>query len=80
MKPDYIITTGDVVQGWLEDNNVSVESLSCALRITLEETQQLLSGDLRLSEHIANNLEAFTGTPARVWWLFEENYRQSSRK
>lgn len=80
MRPDYIITTGDVVQGWLEDNNVSVESLSRALGSTLEETQQLLSGDLRLTEHIANNLEAFTGTPARVWWLFEETYRKNIGK
>lgn len=78
MKPDYIITTGDVVQGWLEDNGESVESLSHALGLTLEETQQLLSGNLHLTEHIVNKLETFTGTPARIWWLFEETYRKNT--
>lgn len=74
--PDYIVTTGDFISEWMEDNDVHAAELARRLSVTRKHVSELLSGKAALSHAVALNLERVTGVPARIWNAYETGYRE----
>ena len=77
MEREYVVSPGDHIQGWLEDHALSPNSLQEALNLTSPQVSDLLCGILPLSKELAQQLQTFTGTEARIWMRFEQSYRQN---
>jgi HTH-type transcriptional regulator/antitoxin HigA len=73
--PDYIVSTGDHIDEWMEDEGINAAELARRLGTTRKHVSELLSGKAPLSHQFALALERVTGVPARIWNLYESNYR-----
>ncbi len=75
-SPDYIVTTGDFIQEWMEDREINAAELARRLGTSPKHVSELLNGKVTLSPTMAISLERVTGTPARVWGMYEAGYRE----
>lgn len=73
--PDYVVTTGDFITEWMEDEATNAAELSRRLGVTRKHVSELLSGKAPLSHQLALALERVTGVPARIWVQYESGYR-----
>lgn len=73
--PDYIVTTGDFIAEWMEDEGINAAELARRLGVTRKHISELLSGKAPLSHPLALALERVTGVPARIWNQYESGYR-----
>jgi HTH-type transcriptional regulator / antitoxin HigA len=73
--PNYIVTTGDFIAEWMEDEGINAAELARRLGVTRKHVSELLSGKAPLSHTLALALERVTGVPARVWNQYESGYR-----
>lgn len=71
----YVVTTGDFITEWMEDEGVNAAELARRLGVTPKHVSELLSGKAPLSHQLALSLEQVTGIPARLWNLYESGYR-----
>lgn len=74
---DYVITTGDFIAEWMEDEGINAAELGRRLGVTPKHVSELLSGKAPLSHQLALALERVTGVPARLWNLYESGYRSA---
>lgn len=74
---DYLVTTGDFLAEWMEDEGINAAELARRLGVTPKHVSELLSGKSPLSHPLALALERVTGTPARVWNMYESGYREA---
>lgn len=72
---NYVVTTGDHIVEWMEDEGINAAELARRLGVTPKHVSELLSGKAPLSHPMALALETVTGIPARIWNLYETNYR-----
>ena len=72
---NYVVTTGDHIVEWMEDEGINAAELARRLGVTPKHVSELLSGKAPLSHPMALALESVTGIPARIWNLYETNYR-----
>lgn len=77
IERDYIVSTGDHIDGWLLENNMTQAELARRLGVSQKHVSELVSGKAPLSHSVACNLEIVTGTPAEIWMRIESSYRQS---
>ncbi len=75
--PDFIVTTGDFIKEWMENEQVNAAELSRRLGTSRKHVSQLLNGKVSLSHSKALALERVTGIPARVWNQYEAGYRSA---
>ena len=75
--PDYVVSTGDYIAEWMDDEGINAAELSRRLGVTRKHVSELLSGKAPLSHNMALALERVTGVPARLWNLYEAGYRDS---
>ncbi|WP_193509049.1 ImmA/IrrE family metallo-endopeptidase [Cryobacterium sp. BB736] len=73
--PNYIVTTGDFIAEWMEDEGINAAELARRLDVTRKHVSELLSGKAPLSHPLALALERVTGVPARIWNQYESGYR-----
>lgn len=73
--PDYIVTTGDFIAEWMDDEGINAAELARRLGVTRKHVSELLSGKAPLSHPLALSLERVTGVPARIWNQYESGYR-----
>lgn len=73
--PDYLVTTGDFIAEWMEDEGINAAELARRLGVTRKHVSELLSGKASLSHPLALALERVTGVPARIWNQYESGYR-----
>lgn len=74
-RPNYIVTTGDFISEWMEDEAIHAAELARRLGVTRKHVSELLSGKAPLSHSLALALERVTGVPARIWNQYESVYR-----
>lgn len=74
--PDYIVTTGDFIAEWMEEEGINAAELSRRLGVTPKHVSELLRGIAPLSHAHALGLERVTGIPARIWNQYESGYRE----
>ncbi len=72
---DYVVTTGDFISEWMEDEGINAAELGRRFGVTSKHVSELLSGKAPLSHQLALALERVTGIPARLWNLYESGYR-----
>lgn len=72
---NYVVTTGDHIVEWMEDEGINAAELARRLGVTPKHVSELLNGKAPLSHQLALALERVTGVPARIWNLYEANYR-----
>lgn len=73
-ETDYAVPTGDFIEEWLEENNVSQAELARRMGVSAKHVSKLVAG-ARLTETIALKLEFVTNIPARIWMGYEATYR-----
>lgn len=76
-KFDYVVTTGDFISEWIEDEGINAAELGRRLGVTSKHVSELLDGKAPLSHQLAIALERVTGVPARLWSLYESGYRSA---
>lgn len=74
--PNYIVTTGDYIAEWMEDEGINAAELARRLGTSRKHVSELLSGKAPLSHALALDLERVTAVPARIWNLYESGYRE----
>lgn len=77
---DYIVSTGDHIEGWLDDHEITQAELARRLGVTAKHVSELCSGKASLTQSLALKLEQVTGTPADIWMRIETSYRQALAK
>ncbi|MDO5617999.1 ImmA/IrrE family metallo-endopeptidase [Kocuria sp.] len=75
MQPDYLVSTGDFITEWMDDEGINAAELARRLGVTPKHISELLSGKAPLSHRTALALERVTGVPARIWNQHESGYR-----
>lgn len=75
--PDYVVTTGDFIAEWMEDEGINAAELARRLDVTPKHVSELLNGKAPLSYQVALALERVTGIPARLWNLYETGFRSA---
>lgn len=73
--PDYVVTTGDLIAEWMEDEGINAAELARRLGVTRKHVSELLNGKAPLSHALSLALERVTGVPARIWNQYESGYR-----
>lgn len=75
-KPDFVVSTGDYLEEWMDENGVNGAELARRLGVSRKHVSELLSGKATLSQAVAIALSDVTGVPARIWNLYESAYRE----
>lgn len=73
--PDYIVSTGDFIAEWMDEEGINAAELSRRLGVTRKHVSELLHGKAPLTHRVALALERVTGVPARIWNQYESGYR-----
>ena len=73
-ETDYAVPTGEFIEEWLEENNMSQAELARRMGVSPKHISKLIAG-ARLTETIAVKLGLVTGVPARIWLGYEATYR-----
>ena len=60
----------------MEERGVNAAELARRLGVGRKHVSNLLSGKGPLTAQLALSLERVTGTPARIWNLYEAGYRE----
>ncbi|WP_175953662.1 ImmA/IrrE family metallo-endopeptidase [Schaalia sp. Marseille-Q2122] len=76
VEPDYIVTTGDYLAEWLEEEGMNQSELARRAGVSKKHISELVAGNSALSQAVALNLEMATGIPARIWMAYETRYQQ----
>jgi len=74
--PDFVVSTGDYVQEWMDDHSVNGAELARRLGVSAKHVSELLNGKAPLSQTLSIALADVTGVPARIWNLYETAYRE----
>ena len=72
---NYVVTTGDHISEWMDEEGINAAELARRLGVTPKHISELLNGKAPLSHQLALALERVTSIPARIWNLYEANYR-----
>lgn len=73
--PDWIISPGEILRDWLDENGLTPKPAATACGLTYDEFSEVLTGDHRIDDYIAEHLAHGTGIPARLWLNLERAYR-----
>jgi HTH-type transcriptional regulator/antitoxin HigA len=74
--PDWVVTPGETLKEYLEENNLPRKLLCRQLNMTERQVSNLLTGRKQLTRPIAIRLELFTSIPATLWLNLERQYRK----
>ena len=77
--PDWVISPGETLREWIEENNLTVRVTATACNLPVEAVQGVVDAKTRLSPRIAVGLEQGTQIPAYLWLNLERAYRNGLR-
>lgn len=73
---DYIVTTGDFIAEWVEEEGISAAALSRRSGVCRKHVSEPLSDKASLSLFVVLKLESVTGIPALLWNRYQVGYRE----
>lgn len=74
------IPPGETIKEQLLDRGVSQKAFAAQMELSEKQIDRLLSGEVQLTQEIADQLETVLGVPARFWCRLEEIYREKLTK
>ena len=74
--PDWASPPGDTISDLLEEKDWGIDQLADLLQLSLEDTNELISGNILITEEIAHKLDQVLGGGAKFWLNREYQYRQ----
>lgn len=77
---DYVVSPGEYIEEWLEDNRMSQAELGRRLGCSRKHVSQLVHGTSRLTTKEALRLDRVTGVPAKRWMQLEAHYQESKAR
>ncbi len=75
--PDAVISTEQVLKGYMEDMGLSQRDLAEKCGYSTEFVNKIISGEARIDQGIANQLEQSLGLKAYIWLGIERKYQDS---
>ena len=76
--PDHVVSTEQVLKGYIEDMGVSHLDLAKQCGYSPEYVSKIISGETRINEEIANRLEESLGLKAYIWLGIEKKHQDFS--
>ena len=73
--PDAVISTEQVLKGYMEDMGLSQHDLAEKCGYSTEFVNKIISGEMRIDQGIANKLEQSLGLKAYIWLGIEQKYQ-----
>ncbi len=73
--PDSAVSPEQVLKGYMEDMGLSQQDLAQICGYTPEMVSKIISGETRINENIANQLEQSLGLKAYIWLGIERKYQ-----
>ena len=74
--PDWAVHPGEVLEQIMEDDNLTIDQVAHDMSVEPSQVQRLLEGgETRISDELAQKLEAATGFPARGWINLERQFQ-----
>ncbi|OPF51562.1 hypothetical protein BH721_01260 [Clostridium baratii] len=81
MEFNYAVPTGYIIKEYIEEKNISEETLKEALKMSTDELNRLFDGKVSLSEDIAIKLESLIPEVSSSYWLnLERKYNDFLNK
>jgi HTH-type transcriptional regulator/antitoxin HigA len=78
--PDWYSAPGDTIQELLQERSISLEEFSLQILETPADAEKLLSGELPLTDSIAERLSSVLGSSKEFWQRREELYRERQKR
>ena len=75
-NPDWVSPPGDTIIDLMDEHGFNEEELSKRVGLSLIKGRELISGELILTEKIANKLESLFDVSTTFWLSREDKYRQ----
>jgi addiction module HigA family antidote len=73
--PGYILSPGDILEGYLEPNGLTGDGLAIRCEIPRQHVHDILAGKAPVTQDIATRFEKALGYPAQYWINLETIYR-----
>lgn len=74
------IPPGETIKEQLLDRGISQKAFAAQMELSEKQIDRLFSGEVKLTQEIADQLETVLGVPARFWCRLEEIYREKLTK
>lgn len=74
-SPDWASPPGETISDMLDERDLALADLAAALEVPASAAQGLLTGELTISEALANGLAGALGASPAFWMRREEQYR-----
>ena len=75
-QPDWVSAPGDTIADILRERSISVESFAESMRLSLDETNNLLQGHLPIQTRMARQLSRILGASMNFWMARDRQYRR----
>jgi HTH-type transcriptional regulator / antitoxin HigA len=75
-KPNWCVPPGATIKELMEDRNISQYEIMNKLKLSNDDYNLLIIGDLLVNEEIAKGLADLTGTSVQFWENREKHYRE----
>lgn len=79
-NPNWVSAPGNTISEILSVKNISLEDFSKSMNLSEPNSKKLLSGKLKITKKIAENLSSVIGAPAYFWIKREEFYRKDLKR
>jgi HTH-type transcriptional regulator/antitoxin HigA len=75
-KTDWASPPGDTIFDLLEEKDWGIDQLADLIQLSMEDTNELISGNILITEEIARKLDQAFGGGSKFWLNREYEYRQ----
>jgi HTH-type transcriptional regulator/antitoxin HigA len=75
-KTDWASPPGDTISDLLEEKDWGIDQLADLIQLSMEDTNELISGNIPITEEIARKLDQAFGGGSKFWLNREYQYRQ----
>ena len=75
-NPNWCTSPGDTIVDILYERNITLEYFSNGIKLSLDETNKLLTGDFEINNDLAQKLGEFFGNSTQFWINRENKYRE----
>lgn len=77
---NYAVAPGEFVQEWLDDTKTDVDTLAFKLGVAPSYVNQVLAGEVAISDALASALAEVTGIRASSWQAWETLYQRDTKR
>lgn len=76
-KPDFIVSPAEIIQDYLDANNISVIEFAHKLDLPVHKATYILQGKIRIDEMVAGYLTVALGYSVKFWTNLEAQYQRA---